>query len=275
MEKRTERVKAYFDRLAQDYDVSLPWDELTERVYDELTWSFIEPYLPSEGLVLDARGGTGKWAIPIAQRGLKVVLMDISTGMLEVARRKVKKRGLEDRISLIQGDVHALKFPDEHFDFALAEGMLEYCTDLERAFRELVRVLKPGCHLVVSVDSLYYVARAMLESDELEAVSELLRAKRYHDGEGVYCNALAPEDFKALAERHGLEVVVLIGKPILCPYLSEERKEAILKDPEKTQQLLEVELALCGKPSLVGTGSHLQLVARKGGDQDERSPRSG
>jgi len=265
-DKQTRRAKTYFDRIAESYDGSPPWDELTERIYDELTWRHLKPYLPSTGLVLDAGGGTGKWAIPIAKRGLKVILLDLSKGMLEVARKKLKERGLEDRISLIQGDIHALEFPNEHFEFVLAEGVLEYCTDLEQAFQELVRVLKPGGHLVASVDSLYYVAWAMLEGDELEAVSELFRFKRYHDEEGVYCNALTPEDFKALAERHSLEVMALIGKPILCQYLSEGQKRAILKDPEKAQQLLEVELALCGRASLVGAGSHLQLVARKGGD---------
>lgn len=38
MRTRTEKVKAYFDRLAQDYDAGLSWDELTEHVYTEPTW---------------------------------------------------------------------------------------------------------------------------------------------------------------------------------------------------------------------------------------------
>jgi len=77
-DEQTRNVKAYFDRLAESYERSPPWDELTERIYDELTWRYIEPYLPRDGLVLDAGGRTGKWAIPIAQRGLQVVLLDIS-----------------------------------------------------------------------------------------------------------------------------------------------------------------------------------------------------
>jgi len=264
MDKRMERVKGYFDRLAEGYDANLPWDELTERIYDELTWRCIEPYLPPTGLVLDAGGGTGKWAIPIAERGLKVVLLDISAGMLEVARRKIQERGLEGRVSLVQGDIHGMDFPDGHFDFVLAEGVLEYCADIREAFRELVRVLKPGCFLVASVDSLYYVARAMADSGELDEIPELLQERRYLDEDGVYCNALAPEDFRTLAEESGLEVLKLIGKPVLCQYLGEETKRCILGDPEKTGKLLEIELSLCGRPSLVGAGSHLQLVARKG-----------
>ena len=263
MDKRTERVKSYFDRLAEGYDASLPWDELTERIYDELTWRYIEPYLPPTGLVLDAGGGTGKWAIPIAEKGLKVMLLDISTGMLEVARRKVKERGLEERISLVQGDIHEMNFPDGHFDFVLAEGVLEYCADIEQAFRELVRVLKPGCFLVASVDSLYYVAWAMADSGELDEIPELLQERRYLDEDEVYCNALAPEDFRILAEESGLEVLKLIGKPVLCQYLGEEERQGIFSDPKRLEKLLGLELALCERPSLAGAGSHLQLVARR------------
>lgn len=106
----------------------------TERIYDELTWRCIEPYLPPTGLVLDAGSGTGKWAIPIAERGLKVVLLDISAGILEVARRKIQERGLEGRVSLVQGDIHEMDFPDRHFDFVLAEGVSNTAPTLGRHF---------------------------------------------------------------------------------------------------------------------------------------------
>lgn len=165
--------------------------------------------------------------LPLAERGLQVVLCDISEGMLKVARRKIEERGLEGRISLVRGDLHALEFPDEHFDFVLAEGVLEYCADLKRAFRELVQVLKPGGHLVASVDSLYYVAWVMAGSGELDQIPGLLRKRRYLDEDGVYCNALTPEDFKALAGESCLKVMKLIGKPVLCPYLSGEQKDVI------------------------------------------------
>ena len=114
------------------------------------------------------------------------------------------------------------------------------------------------------MDSLYYVARAMADSGELDEIPELLQGRGYLDEDGVYCNALAPEDFRALAEESGLEVLKLIGKPVLCQYLDEETKRCVLGDPEKTGKLLEIELSLCERPSLVGAGSHLQLVAKKG-----------
>jgi hypothetical protein len=49
---------------------------------------------------------------------------------------------------------------------------------------------------------------------------------------------------------------------VLTQYLSDERRRAILEASEKFQRLLEIELALCERPSLVGAGSHLQLVVR-------------
>ena len=263
-DEQTENVKAYFDKLAASYDRSPPWDELTERIYDELTWHCIEPYLPQEGLVLDAGGGTGKWAILIAERGLDVVLCDLSERMLDVAHRKVKERGLKDKVRLMQGDIHNLPFPADSFDFILAEGVLEYCADLERAFRELVRVLKPGCPLAANVDSLFYVAWVMANSGELDEIPLLLREGKYLDEDEVYCNALTPEDFRALAEGSGLEVIKIIGKPVLCQYLGGEHKKA-LEAGERLGKLLELELSLCERSSLIGAGSHLQLMARKRG----------
>jgi SAM-dependent methyltransferase len=147
----------------------------------------------------------------------------------------------------MQSDIHALEFPDEHFDFVLAEGVLEYCADIERAFRELVRGLKPGSHLVASVDSLYYVVWAMASAGELDEISGLLQEGRYLDEDGVYCNALTPEDFRILAEECGLEVIRLIGKPVLCQYMSEKQKDAI-KGRKEFEKLLELELSLCESP---------------------------
>ena len=128
-----------------------------------------------------------------------------------------------------------MDFPDRRFDFVLAEGVLEYCADIKQAFRELVRVLKPGCFLVASVDSLYYVAWAMADSGELDEIPELLQERGHLDEDGVYCNALAPEDFRTLAEESGLEALELIGKPVLCQYLGRKQSGASSGTPRKPE----------------------------------------
>jgi ubiquinone/menaquinone biosynthesis C-methylase UbiE len=77
------------------------------KIYDAITWEYIEPYVPKDpdALVLDAGGGTGRWTIRMARKGCKVVLVDISEGMLKIAAEKVKKEGLQNKITIKEGDI--------------------------------------------------------------------------------------------------------------------------------------------------------------------------
>ena len=118
IDEQSKRVVAYYQRTAADYDkqYQVPF---FEEIYDKITWRYIDSYLPSAGVVLDAGGGTGKWSIPIAKKGLKVVLFDISQDMLNVASVKMKENGLEGSVSFRQGDICSLPFADNTFDEAI------------------------------------------------------------------------------------------------------------------------------------------------------------
>ena len=84
------------------------------RLYNELTWRTIESCLPSrEGAaVLDAGGGTGLWTVRLAERGYKVTLVDISAGMLEVAKRKVADKGLSSLVDIRKMERPGIKRQD-------------------------------------------------------------------------------------------------------------------------------------------------------------------
>lgn len=92
--------------------------------------------------ILDAGCGTGRLAAALASAGARVVGLDADEGMLAVARRRV-------RGPLVAGDVTRLPFRDGAFDLAVAVTVLEFVADPDRAFAELVRVLRPGGRVVV------------------------------------------------------------------------------------------------------------------------------
>jgi ubiquinone/menaquinone biosynthesis C-methylase UbiE len=78
-------IRSHYNKKSESYNET--FNMLYFRVYDVITWKYLEPYIltNSESVVLEAGGRTGRWALPIAKKGCNVVLFDASEGMLEVA----------------------------------------------------------------------------------------------------------------------------------------------------------------------------------------------
>lgn len=94
--------------------------------------------------VLDVGCGVGTTAIEIARRFRShVTVVDIAPLMLARTRANVHAAGLEDTVTVEQGDILALSFADNHFDRVLAEAVTMF-VDRSRAAHELVRVCRPG-----------------------------------------------------------------------------------------------------------------------------------
>ena len=114
---------------------------------------------PSTALILDAGGGPGRYTIELAKRGYDVVLLDLSPGSLEVARREIRNAGVGDGVvQMIESTLTDLSgFEDESFDAVLCLGPLCHILeagDQQKAARELVRIAKKGAPLIISVISL-------------------------------------------------------------------------------------------------------------------------
>ena len=108
--------------------------------------------------VLDVGAGPGRFTIELARLGADVAVADLSPGQLELNRERVEAAGLEERILERQvADVLDLsRWPDGSFDAAVCfGGPLSYVVDrAEDGVAELVRVTKPGGHVLLSVMSL-------------------------------------------------------------------------------------------------------------------------
>ncbi len=100
--------------------------------------------------ILDVATGTGDFALQAARLDVeKITGVDLSDGMLNIARKKVKEKGLEDKIELIKGDSEALPFEDNQFDASIVTFGVRNFENLEQGLTEIKRVLKPTGKIVV------------------------------------------------------------------------------------------------------------------------------
>jgi len=101
--------------------------------------------------ILDVATGTGDVAIMSTSilHPEKITGIDISDGMLNIGRKKIKKLGLENTIELLNGDSETIKFNDDSFDAVTVAFGVRNFEHLEKGLNEIKRVLKPGGKLVV------------------------------------------------------------------------------------------------------------------------------
>ena len=101
--------------------------------------------------VLDVATGTADLALALAKGipGSKVVGVDISSGMLEVGRSKVRAKDLEGRVRLDLGDGEQLPYEESSFDAVTVAFGVRNFENLEQGLRDMRRVLQPGGSLAV------------------------------------------------------------------------------------------------------------------------------
>ncbi len=100
--------------------------------------------------ILDVATGTADFAIEaLSLNPNKVIGIDVSSGMLELGKEKIKRRNLESKIELLLGDSENIPFQDNEFDaLSVAFGVRNF-GDLNKGLSEMRRVMKPDGTLVV------------------------------------------------------------------------------------------------------------------------------
>jgi len=100
--------------------------------------------------ILDIATGTGDFALELLKlKPEQVIGLDISSGMLEVGREKMKKRKVDNVIEMVLGDSESIPYADGHFDaLTVAFGVRNF-ENLEKGLSEMLRVLRPGGKAVI------------------------------------------------------------------------------------------------------------------------------
>ena len=148
--EKAAQVEQMFDNIAPTYDTlnhRLSWD--IDRRWRRKAIKALAPYQPQS--LLDIATGTGDFAILATQmlHPERVVGADISEGMMQIGREKVKALGLENVVTFEKEDCTHLSYNNDTFDAVTAAFGIRNFADLDQGLREMCRVLRPGGHLSI------------------------------------------------------------------------------------------------------------------------------
>jgi len=139
-----------FDNISGTYDVlnrmmTMGIDTIWRKKAIRSLWDLRPQYM------LDVATGTGDFAIESLRilNPRKIIGVDISVGMLEVARQKIERKGLQGRFEVQLGDSERLAFEDGTFDAVTVAFGVRNFENLERGLVDIHRVLKPGGRAVI------------------------------------------------------------------------------------------------------------------------------
>lgn len=143
-EAKPEFVNRLFDRAARHYDSVVDWGFLHSGA-SYRRWALQQHGLRPGQELLDVACGTGLVAVEAAKilgSADHITCLDPSTGMLDVARSKLAAH-------FVLGRAEQMPLPEDSYDFLSMGYALRHVTSLEDAFREYLRVLKPGGKLLI------------------------------------------------------------------------------------------------------------------------------
>ena len=146
---KKEEVAEMFNNISAKYDFLNHFLSLgIDKLWRKKAVKMLRPINPKR--ILDIATGTGDFALEsLSLKPTQVVGLDISSGMLEYGRVKMKKKGVDHIITMQQGDSEEIPYEDNYFDGLTVGFGVRNFENLEKGLGEMLRVVRPGGKLII------------------------------------------------------------------------------------------------------------------------------
>jgi S-adenosylmethionine-dependent methyltransferase len=230
-----------------------------------VVWEALLPVLDGlagDGDVLDIGGGTGGFAVRVAELGHRVRVIDPSPDALAALDRRARESGVADRVTGQQGDLSTLLdvTGPASADVVLCHGVLEVVDDPAAALATIAEVLRPGgvLSLLVAQRHAAVVARAM--AGHFQQARNLLDSTEHSGHSGRSGRRFTREELDALLPAAGLEPTSVHAIRVFSDLVPGSLLEL---EPGATQALVELEHAVAERPEYLPLAAQVHVIAKR------------
>jgi ubiquinone/menaquinone biosynthesis C-methylase UbiE len=158
------KVASYFDDSAKYWDRVYSGHTVKAQVYRSrmavvVRWATM--FAGPGASAADVGTGAGHLAVALAERGFRVAAIDASEPMLAQVVQNACRAGVVDLVVPTASDAQRLELPSATYDVVAAVGLLPWVEQPELALGEIVRITKPGGHVIVTMDNARSLARGL------------------------------------------------------------------------------------------------------------------
>jgi ubiquinone/menaquinone biosynthesis C-methylase UbiE len=209
----------FYNEIAKDFDSIMNMYDTNRRIE-----VIFEDFLGNEDLtnksLLDGGCGTGHFTTIAMNRNAKVTAIDLANKLVAITKDKNPK------CNAVTGSLLELPFPDSHFDYVISSDVIEHTTDPYLAVKELIRVLKPGGKICITVPNKTFWFFSL-------KIAEVFKLRKYQG----YENWLYYYRFKRFLSQNDIELIHYKGIH-LFPFLISKLNPLLKKIDKNTDEKL-------------------------------------
>jgi S-adenosylmethionine-dependent methyltransferase len=261
-------IQSYYDETAESELVRLERHQL-ER---DITWRYLEKYLPPSGSVLDIGAGAGAYTLELARRGYAVTAVDISSRLIKLCKQRVLDAGLEKNVKFFVADARDLSdIKDGNLDAVLLMGPLYHLVleeDRKTALREAFYRLKPGGVIFSSFISRYGIMGDVMKNiahwieKQSEVRSIMEQGREPDDAARVGFRGYFTEvsEIVPLHEETGFKTLVVAG---VEPAISADDESYNRLEGTRRKLWLDLLYEISTEESMIAASRHLLYIGVK------------
>jgi len=250
---------------------SRSWSSLRTTIVGELLDDAISRMGAGPLRIIDAGGGTGGFAVPLAVAGHHVTVVDPSPDAMAALRRRAGERAVSGNVTAVQGDLAGLLDVVEPgtADVVLCHNVLEVVDDPAAALGAVHDALRPGGVVSLLVPGRGGAVLARTLVGRLSEARDILDHRVTHrSGGGGSAGGVAvggaagftPSEIETLLVASGLDVETTHAIRVFSDHVP---ASVLDSDPAAMEALLDLERAVAARPEYLAIASQLHVLARR------------